>query len=82
MRILDLAEDPGKDVFAKMVILAEQTGVVISDANVKTCYGLLRADNAPKTIIVKFVRREITQNESMKKRIKKNTTLKFFLLLT
>ena len=65
-----------------MMILAEKTGVVITDANVKTCYGLLRADNGPKTIIVKFVRRDITQNEPIKKRIKKNTTQKFFFLIT
>lgn len=75
VRIFGVEEEPGEDVFAKVVSVAEKAGVSITKNDVSTCHRLPSGGTGPKPLIAKFVRRE-TKHQLMKnKRNLKNTNI-------
>ena len=75
VRIFGVEEEPGEDVFAKVVSVAEKAGVPITKNDVSTCHRLPSGGTGPKPLIAKFVRRE-TKHQLMKnKRNLKNTNI-------
>ena len=76
MRIFDVDEGPGEDVFTKAVSVAEKVGVVIASNGVSTCHHLPRGGKVPKPIIAKFVRRD-TKHQLVKKKRNLKTTDKY-----
>ena len=58
MRIFGVQKEPGEDVNAKVVSVAEKTGVQITANNVITCHRLSGGGSGSKTLIAQFVRRD------------------------
>ena len=75
MRIFGVQEEPGEDVYAKVVSVAEKAGVQITANDVSTCHRLPGGGSGPKPLIAKIVRRD-TKHQLMKnKRNLKNTNI-------
>ena len=75
VRIFGVQEEPGEDVYAKVVSVAEKAGVQITANDVSTCHRLPGGVSGPKPLIAKFVRRD-TKHQLMKnKRNLKNTNI-------
>ena len=73
--ILGVVEEPGEDVFAKVVSVAEKAGVSITKNDVSTCHRLPSGGAGPKPLIAKFVRRETKHQLRKNKRNLKNTNI-------
>ena len=70
-----MEDEPGEDVFAKVVSVAEKAGVSITKNDVSICHRLPSGGTGPKPLIAKFVRRE-TKHQLMKnKRNSKNANI-------
>ena len=70
-----MEEEPGEDVFAKVVSVAEKAGVSITKNDVSTCHRLPSGGTGPKPLIAKFVRRETKHQLMRNKRNLKNTNI-------
>ena len=57
VRIFGVEEEPDKDVFAKVVIVAAKRRVNITAKDVSTCHTFLSGGRGPKFLIATFVRR-------------------------
>ena len=64
-RIFGVEEEPGEDVFEKVVSVAEKAGVSITKNDVSICHRLSSEGTGPKPLIAKIVRRE-TKHQLMK----------------
>ena len=74
-RDFGVQEEPGEDVHAKVVSVAEKAGVQISANDVSACHRLPGGGSGPKPLIAKFTRRA-TKHQLMKyKRNLKNTNI-------
>ena len=65
VKIFDVEEEPGGDVFAKEVSVTEKAGVSITKNDVSICHSLPSGGTGPKPLIAKFVKRE-TKYQLMK----------------
>ena len=65
VRFFGVQEEPGEDVFAKLVSVAEKAGVQITANDVSTCHRLPGGGSGPKPLIAKFMRRD-TKHQLMK----------------
>ena len=75
MRIFGVLEEPGEDVYEKVVSVAEKVGVQFTANDVSTCPRLPGGGSGPKPLIAKFVRRD-TKHQLMKnKRNRKNINI-------
>ena len=70
-----MEEEPGEDVFAKVVSVAEKAGVSITKNDVCICHHLPGGDTGPKALIAKFLRRETNHQIRKNKRNLKNTNI-------
>ena len=75
MRIFGVQEEPGEDVYAKVVSVAEKAGVQITANDVSTCNRLPGGGSGPKALIAKFVRRDMKHQLMKNKRNLKNTNI-------
>ena len=75
VRIFGVQEEPGEDVYAKVVSVVEKAGVQITANDVSTCHRLPGGRSGPKPLKTKFVRCD-TKHQLMKnKRNLKNTNI-------
>ena len=75
VRIFGVQEEPGEDVYEKVVSVAEKAGVQITANDVSTCHRLPGGRSGPEPLIAKFVRRD-TKHQLMKnKHNLKNTNI-------
>ena len=75
MRIFGVEEEPGEDVFAKVVSVAQKTGVSKTKNDVGVCHRLPSGGIGHKPLIAKFVRRETNHHLMKNKRNLKNTNI-------
>ena len=75
VRIFGVQEEPGEDVYAKVVSVAEEAGVQITTNDVSTCHRLPGKGSGPKPLIAKFVRRDTKYQLMKNKRNLKNTNV-------
>ena len=73
MRIFGVQEEPGEDVYAKVVSVAEMADNQITANEVSTCHSLPGGGSGPKLLIAKFVRRDAKHQLMKNKRNLKNT---------
>ena len=75
VRIFGVQEEPGEDVHAKVVSVAEKAGVQITAIDVSTCHRLPGGGSGPKPLIANFVRRDTKHRLMKHKRNLKNTNI-------
>ena len=57
LRIFGVEEEPGEDVFAKVVSVAEKAGMSITKIDVSICHRSPSGGTGPKPLIAKLERR-------------------------
>ena len=75
LRIFGVQEEPGEDVYPKVVSVAEKAGVQITANDVSTCHRLPGGGSGPKPLIAKFVRRDTKLQLMKNNRTLKNTNI-------
>ena len=75
VRIFDVGEEPGEDVFAKVVSVAEKAGVSKTKNDVSICHRLPSGGTGPEPLSAKFVRQETKHQPKKNKSNLKNTNI-------